>query len=287
MLTEVYSKMKKILALSLAALLALSAVGCGKKDTTQLGDDDKLEVEADVRVFENFEYAVNDSGNYEIVGYTKEATSIEVISSIEGRPVTGIATDAFKSVSTLKSITLPSTITYIGDFAFYGCTGLETVAFTDEITEIGNGAFWGCSALTNITLPTSLKSIGSNAFLECTKLNNMTFPATLEEIGFGAFWKCESITEVTIPARVTSVDAGAFWGCENLTKLTVNTEDVKVLDEKGNPVLDDEDKETFYDKDFNEDAFPSELEITVTAKGTKAEAALLAAGYTLVYPSAE
>lgn len=221
--------MKKILALTLAALLALSIVGCSKDDEDDSGNDDA--VVEDVLTYGDFEYAVNSDGDFEITDYIytgAESVDVEIPSQIDGRPVTGIAGDAFKAVTAMKSVTIPDSIEYIGQFAFYGCTSLTSVMLPDYITSIGTGAFWGCSSLTSITLPSALRTIGDYAFWNCEKLSNVTLPEALETVGEAAFWGCEAFTEVSVPASVKNVGRSAFAYCTSLTKATFLNNNVEI-----------------------------------------------------------
>ena len=213
--------MKKLIALSLAAVLALSIVGCSKGEETDNDNANNEAVVGDELVYNDFEYGVNEEGNFEIVGYTysgADAVSIVIPDSIDERPVTGIADDAFKAVSTISSVTIPASIKYIGDFAFYNCTGLTAVTLPDSVTSVGTGAFWGCSELTTVTLSKSLGSLGDYAFWNCEKLSAITLPESLETVGEGAFWNCKSLKEVSVPVAVKSVGRGAFIYCEALEK---------------------------------------------------------------------
>ena len=66
----------------------------------------------------------------------------------------------FQSCRTLKSITIPHGVTYIGSFAFSDCESLTEIVLPDTMTSIDHGAFTGCFALTNITIPESVTDIG-------------------------------------------------------------------------------------------------------------------------------
>ncbi len=223
--------MKKFLALSLAALLALSVVGCGKEDTTELGDNEELVVENDVQVYEDFEYSVNEEGNYEIVGYIyngADSKAVEIPSEIEGRPVTGIGVDAFKAATSVSGVTIPDSITYIGDFAFYGCTGLTTVTIPDSVKKIGIGSFWGCSEMTSVTLSKYVDVIEDYAFWNCTKLTAITLPDSLNVIGEGAFWGCEALTEAVISKNVKEIGRAAFMYSKSLAKVTFANATVEI-----------------------------------------------------------
>ncbi len=216
--------MKKIFALSLATLLALGMMGCSKGDSTALGDnDEEFVIEDDVQSLGSFEYSVNESGNYEIVGYTYDGTDlhkVEIPSEIEGRPVSGIGADAFKAVSTINEVVIPDSVTYIGQFAFWGCKELTTINL-NNITNIGIGAFQECAKLSGITFSDKLTSIGDYAFWNCAAIAAVDFPEALETIGEGAFWGCEALTKVEIPAAVKDVGRAAFMYCSKLAEVNV------------------------------------------------------------------
>ncbi|NBI88924.1 leucine-rich repeat domain-containing protein, partial [Lachnospiraceae bacterium] len=50
---------------------------------------------------------------------------------------------AFENCSSLENITIPNTVTSIGDSAFYNCTSLANVTIPDSVTNIGRNAFSG------------------------------------------------------------------------------------------------------------------------------------------------
>ena len=87
-------------------------------------------------VFEymGFTYRVTGDSSVEVIGYNGDATDVVVpesathyLGTFISYTVTGLAEGAFENKSTLTSITLPSTITSIGDRAFAGCSGLTAV----------------------------------------------------------------------------------------------------------------------------------------------------------------
>ena len=64
----------------------------------------------------------------------------------------------------LTSITIPNSVTSIGDEAFRDCYGLTSVTISNSVTSIGFGAFMNCSRLNSITIPNSVTIIGEKAF---------------------------------------------------------------------------------------------------------------------------
>ncbi|MFI3285625.1 MAG: leucine-rich repeat protein [Rikenellaceae bacterium] len=70
--------------------------------------------------------------------------------------ITEIGAIAFKELTTIKELILPSGVTSIGDSSFLGCTALEVISLP-SVTSVGNYAFNNC--YTNPTVSTNLKTI--------------------------------------------------------------------------------------------------------------------------------
>ena len=99
--------------------------------------------------------------------------------------------------SCLTSITIPDSVTSIGDAAFGICSSLTSVTFGNSVTSIGDAAFVGCTSLTSITIPDSVTSIGNEAFAGCTSLTSITIGNSVTSIGVRAFNGCSSLNEIT------------------------------------------------------------------------------------------
>ena len=70
-----------------------------------------------------FNYTNNGDGTVTITGYTAPVTAVTIPNTINGLPVTSIGYDAFYNGATpgpgiLTSVTIPDSVTSIGDFAF-------------------------------------------------------------------------------------------------------------------------------------------------------------------------
>ena len=95
----------------------------------------------------------------------------------ELRPILGSSSyyyGSFESCSGLTSVTIPNSVTSIGEYAFYNCSGLTSVTIPNSVTSIGESAFRGCSGLTSVTIPNSVTYIGNSAFNGCTNLLDVT-----------------------------------------------------------------------------------------------------------------
>ena len=160
---------------------------------------------------------------------------------------------AFSECINLTAITLPASLTHIGNRAFSFCN-LTTVTLPASLTHVGDGAFSG-TGIRNVvshspnftfidgclidqldhkllaylsdnnivSLPAGLTHIGYEAFYGCDNLTAIILPNSLTHIGYSAFSECSNLTTITLPDRLTHIDGNAFKGCQNLTAITLPT----------------------------------------------------------------
>ena len=128
------------------------------------------------------------------------------------------------------AVTIPASVTKIGDRAFDGCSSLTSVMIPDGVTKIGDRAFDGCSGLTSVTIPTSVWKIGEETFHDCSSLTSVTIPDGVTEIGDRMFSGCSSLTSVTVPDSVWKIGMWAFDGCSSLTSVTIPDSVTKIGD---------------------------------------------------------
>ncbi|MDR1821718.1 MAG: leucine-rich repeat protein, partial [Oscillospiraceae bacterium] len=110
----------------------------------------------------------------------------------------------------------------IGLGAFCECTSLTEISIPDSVTAIGDRAFLGCTSLTEISIPDSVTAINDLTFAGCTSLIKVTIPDSVTTIGYKAFWVCTSLTEISIPDSVTTIGREVFVNCTSLD-LTISS----------------------------------------------------------------
>lgn len=238
-------------------MLPLSAV-------TAFAADTATEQEAS---YKGYKYAYRvDDGNATITKFLGPDDSanpgpydIDIPEKLDGYTVTGLGKDSFSiddlysplyeiHHTKIHSVTIPQSVTSIGDSAFAGCHNLVSLTINDaatsigrrafaecpltttlelgeNITTIGNSAFYDCRGLKNVTIPQSVTSIGDSAFGECSSLETLSFgeniKTNIETIGDDAFYYCIELESVTIPQSVTSIGNDAFGQCHDLQSLTI------------------------------------------------------------------
>ena len=192
-----------------AAVLLLAAVGV---------------VAAVLGVFKpEWEYTKNKDGSVTAAIYNGLDSDVVVPEEIKGRKVTGISEYLFtrSNKTDITSITIPDSVTTIGDHAFYKCEKLTSVIMGDGVETIGEEAFNECYGLTSVTMGSGVKTIGKRAFRDCCALTSVTIPDGVKRIGINAFSHCTGLTSVSIPDSVTEIGESAFNGCTGITSITI------------------------------------------------------------------
>lgn len=76
-----------------------------------------------------------------ITGYDGDKEELVIPGTIEGYKIRSISYGAFEDCTSLKSVTIPYGVTYVGDFAFVNCSNLKSVTIPSSVTDIGVYAF--------------------------------------------------------------------------------------------------------------------------------------------------
>lgn len=131
----------------------------------------------------------------------------------------------FQSV---ESVSLPSSITTIGDSAFSQCTKLNSIKLHDGLTSIKSNAFGNTQNLREIILPNTLVTIGDGAFSGAS-LFSLVIPNSVTALSIDTFNNCY-FSEIIIPSSITSIGDGCFAYCRYLHSITFNTNEPPFID---------------------------------------------------------
>ncbi|MBR5250531.1 MAG: leucine-rich repeat domain-containing protein, partial [Clostridia bacterium] len=163
---------------------------------------------------ETFDFTLLSDQTYAIAKsstLTKPLTGNLVLpSTFENKPVTKLAKDGFKNTS-IESVTIPSTITTIGENAFSNCTNLFYVLIEDnsQLTSIENYAFLSCSKLATFGI-------------KDTNKNSLVLPNAITKVGDKAFYAC-AFVDATLNQNLTTLGNGVFSNQQKLQKFVSNS----------------------------------------------------------------
>ena len=151
----------------------------------------------------------------------------------------------------LQEISIPNSVTSIGDHAFGGCSSLREISIPNSVTHISGNPFAGCNCIVKsfskyfifeknvlynadkttliafiskqetFSIPNSVTRIGDSAFSRCCSLQKIVIPNSVTNISDHAFNECRSLQKITIPNSVTSIGDSAFKGCSSLQRIAI------------------------------------------------------------------
>ena len=207
-----------------------------------------------------YEYALLDDDTVEITSYYGNAEKLTIPDTLDGRKVTSIGDNrgsVFGLCKSLTSVTIPDSVTAIGNLAFTGCKSLTSITISDSVAQIGVNPFLSCSTLKSIsvspeqpyfatidgvlfrkadklliaypagskssayTIPQGITAIGDYAFSWCSSLTSVTIPDSVASIGNRAFLNCDSLTSIGIPDSVMQIGVNPFLSCSALKSISV------------------------------------------------------------------
>jgi len=154
-------------------------------------------------------------------------------------------------------VTIPNSVTAVGDFAFSG-SGLSAVIIPSMVSTLSEGvfkdainlasvdillpmignprlltvkssAFYGCVSLTSLVLPDSVTSIG-DSFLRNSGITSFTFPSGITTINEYSFSGCSDLTSVTLPAGLVTIKSYAFQECDSMTSIVIPASTLYIYD---------------------------------------------------------
>lgn len=132
-----------------------------------------------------------------------------IVSFTFGNNVKRIPAYLCYGLSGLTTLTIPDSISYIGNAAFRGCTGLTTVIFNADSCTYGktNDRWWYeypafdyLHNITSLTFGENVKTIPDFLCRGLIGLTSITIPHSVKYIGNSAFKQCDNITSVIFNA---------------------------------------------------------------------------------------
>ncbi|MBE5763431.1 MAG: hypothetical protein E7338_04335 [Clostridiales bacterium] len=178
--------------------------------------------------------------------------------------LTRIEVNAFKGNKTIRRITLPSTIEYIGQSAFEGCTALQVVNIqktTDQELEIASRAFYN-TAIATIDLTGIKTTFGDYVFAKDSRLSSInlgivqkmgkyTFAASSNltraiyengsiDLGDYTFapitmdsktYYHQALRQVVVPSSITKINGYVFAYCDKLSNESMDLANVEEVGE--------------------------------------------------------
>ncbi len=120
--------------------------------------------------------------------------------------------------SGVTSITIPASVTSVGENAFIDCDAL-TSAIIGSST-LGSNMFDGCGNLATVTIDGTLDAINVDAFTGCSNLSTLNISGSVGSIGDGAF-DSFNLTSLNISGHVGTIGANAFDDNDDMTSFTV------------------------------------------------------------------
>lgn len=145
-----------------------------------------------------------------ITGASNIGTVLEIPESIDGYPVVAIGPRAFNFELELERLSIPNSVTNIGEYAFALCHGMAEIYIPDSVKSIGRYAFYKCYDTEVIEIGSGVKTIGKWAFGECYALEILNIAHGVEIIDEYAFGRCYSLERIVVPRSVMSIKWGAF-----------------------------------------------------------------------------
>ena len=201
---------------------------------TKIDDLTAGEILATGQCGENIYYVLYDNGKLLLrgTGATYDYTSHDSVFDQNGQikeivlsnGITGLGDRLFYHCANAETVSLPATLTSIGDSAFAQedavsnyTAGLTSVTIPQAVTAIQSFAFQH-TAIAEVTVPASVETWGKYVFSDCTKLK--TARIACDSTGSFAFTRCTALSNLTISANCKTFGQNMLTYCESLKVIT-------------------------------------------------------------------
>ena len=146
--------------------------------------------------------------------------ALVIPNTIAGYPVKAIGYMAFRNCKNLTGVTIPFSVTAIGDFAF-ALSGLDDLLEIPSLVKtIGMSAFYECKNLDYVTIGSGVEEMGNFVFQNCTSLKSVSYAEycpVLKTLPLSMFQGCTSLTSASIPQNAEVIGEAAYKGCSSIT----------------------------------------------------------------------
>ena len=194
---------------------------------------------------DGYDYYIAKDDTAHINAYKGNDGDIVIPETLGGVPVVGFT---FENNTTITSVTIPSSVTSIGEGAFIGCSSLTSIEIPNSVTSISDFAFQGCNCLTIYceaeSQPVGWGSNWNNASCpvvwNCNN-NDVATDGYVYTVVEGVRYRIKeaeaqvasqptTAINVNVPSSiaykegvypVTSIGSSAFWQCSSLTSITI------------------------------------------------------------------
>lgn len=244
---------KRIICLITASLLLLSSCfeGGQNEPINETEQTEQIEQTDSVYTENGLKLSLREDGTYEVADIGN-CTDVDLVipSHHNGIPITSIYNLAFMKADFIENVTLPDTLTEIGQIAFAICPKVRYKSYNNakylgtadnpyeylidavskEITSvkihpdtrvIAGCAFMRCNKLTTVMLADGVEYLGFQAFCQSESIQSVYLGKSLKRIERLAFQHCRSLKSIDIPDTVEFIGREAFFNCDLLESVSI------------------------------------------------------------------
>ena len=157
---------------------------------------------------QEFIFSPTGDGTYSVSGYRGDEAEVMIPESYGSGVITVIGDKLFSGHKEIVSVSIPDTVTNMGEFIFDGCENLRYIELPSQLECLWGYTFVRCG-IEEIILPDKLVTIPPFAFKDCKKLKKVVCGKGLKKIYSWAFGGCDKLTELFY-SETTEVSPRAF-----------------------------------------------------------------------------